>query len=249
MLNVVVTGGGTVAPIDDVRAITNASTGRFSAEITERCLERGATVWHVHTPTAVRPFERDAAIDLETIDFEDEVRRLSHLTETYRRHRARLHRVGLATGTVAEYARALREVLDGHRIDVVFLAMAVSDYEPGPVSGKLSSDADELVIRCRRTPKVIGSARAWCPEGFLVGFKLLSGASESELIEAARVSGRRNRTDLTVANDLKLLRAGRHTIHLVPPEGDVETVGPGTAVGETLVERVFQRATARRGGS
>ena len=41
-MNVVVTGGGTIAPIDDVRLMTNVSSGRFAAAITEACLDRGA---------------------------------------------------------------------------------------------------------------------------------------------------------------------------------------------------------------
>ena len=65
-MNVVVTGGGTVAPIDDVRQIANVSTGRFSAAISEACLKRGATVWHVHTPQAQLPFIRNARFDLTT---------------------------------------------------------------------------------------------------------------------------------------------------------------------------------------
>ena len=32
-MNVVVTGGGTIAPIDDVRNLANVSSGRFSAMI------------------------------------------------------------------------------------------------------------------------------------------------------------------------------------------------------------------------
>ena len=49
-MNVLVTGGGTSAPIDDVRSITNVSTGRFAAAISESCLARGACVWHLHAP-------------------------------------------------------------------------------------------------------------------------------------------------------------------------------------------------------
>ena len=62
-------------------------------------------------------------------------------------------------------------------INVAFLAMAVSDYEPAPVIGKVGSNESELVVRCRRTPKVIRSVRDWAPSVYLVGFKLLSRAS------------------------------------------------------------------------
>ena len=37
--------------------------------------------------------------------------------------------------------------------------MAVSDYKPAPVAGKVSSDESELVVQCGRTPKVIRSVR------------------------------------------------------------------------------------------
>ena len=46
-------------------------------------------------------------------------------------------------------------------VDVAFLAMAVSDFEPEPYAGKLDSDVETTVIRGRRTPKVIRSVRDW----------------------------------------------------------------------------------------
>ncbi len=238
-MNVVVTGGGTLAPIDEVRHIANASTGRFSAAITEACLARGARVWHVHTPAALRPFARLARFDLDAPDPAAEFERLAALRRRYEEVRDRLTLVTLPTGTIDDYARSLREVLKTQPIDVAFLAMAASDFEPEPVAGKLDSDRNELLLRCRRSPKVIRAVREWAPGVFLVGFKLLSGSSPSELIRAAEVACVVNRADVTVANDLRLLRAGRHTIHLVRPGSPVETLGPGGAIAEELVERVW----------
>ena len=67
-MNVVVTGGGTIAPIDDVRLMTNVSSGRFAAAISEACLDRGATVWHIHTVSAQLPFKRFAEFALDDGD-------------------------------------------------------------------------------------------------------------------------------------------------------------------------------------
>src|SRR5215468_8609865 len=103
-MNVVVTGGGTAAPIDDVRSIANASSGRFSAEITEACLRRGAAVWHVHTPSALRPFHRSARFDLDAPDPAAEHARLDALRADWVQARDRLHLVPLTRGTVADYA-------------------------------------------------------------------------------------------------------------------------------------------------
>ncbi|MBX6314318.1 MAG: phosphopantothenoylcysteine synthase [Isosphaeraceae bacterium] len=246
-MNVLVTGGGTIAPIDDVRQITNVSTGGFSAAITEACLQRGATVWHLCPRSAQRPFARHARFDLETSDAAAEQERLARLLAAWREVRERFHPILLEDGTVAEYRDRLEETLRGQAIHIAFLAMAVSDYEPVPTPGKIESEAEILSILCRRTPKVIRFVRDWAPAIYLVGFKLLSRASEETLIREARSACQQNRADLTVANDLQTLRAGRHTIHLVRPGHPPETIGPGGAIAERLVERVFTWAAERRG--
>ena len=124
--------------------------------------------------------------------------------------------------------------------------MAVSDFEPEPVAGKVSSDADSLVVRCRPTPKVIRSVRDWAPSVYLVGFKLLSGATREELIRRAEAACRINRADLTVANDLQTLRQGRHTLHLVRPGAEPETLEPGDDLTERLVDRIMTWAAKGR---
>jgi phosphopantothenate-cysteine ligase len=244
-MNVVVTGGGTIAPIDDVRHIANVSSGRFSAMISEACLGRGASVWHIHTPSAQLPFMRHARFDLDARDADAEVARLGGLKTRWCRVRDRLHLVPLTRGTVADYAENLERVLRRESIDVVFLAMAVSDFEPEPIAGKLGSEAEVLVIRGLRAPKVIRSVRDWSPSVFLVGFKLLSRADPAELIRQAEAACVVNRADMTVANDLQTLREGRHTVHLVRPGLPCETLGPGEDLADRLVDRVFELVERR----
>jgi phosphopantothenate-cysteine ligase len=243
-MNVVVTGGGTVAPIDDVRQIANVSTGRFAAAITEACLERGAAVWHIHAPQAQLPYLRHARFDLAAAEPGVEHQRLERLYERWKSAAPRLHLVPLAQGTVADYAANLQRVLRTQPIGVVFLTMAVSDFEPEPFTGKLDSHVETTVIRCRRTPKVIRSVRDWAPGVYLVGFKLLSRAEPAELMARAEAACRINRADLTVANDLQTLQAGRHTIHLVRPGQAPETLGPAEDLADQLVDRVYAWAAA-----
>jgi phosphopantothenoylcysteine synthetase/decarboxylase len=245
-MNVVVTGGGTIAPIDDVRSIANASSGRFSAEITEACLRRGATVWHVHAPGAQLPFIRSARFDLAAADPAAEHDRLDALRADWLGAHDRLHLVRLRTGTVADYAETLRRVLTDRPVDVALLAMAVSDYEPEPFAGKIDSDAKAITVRARRAPKVIRAVRDWSPGVFLAGFKLLSRAASEDLIRAAEEACRTNRADVTIANDLQTLREGRHRVYLVRPGAEVETFGPGEGMACALVDRVFALARARR---
>ena len=245
-MNVVVTGGGTIGPIDDVRAVTNASTGRFSAEITEACLRRNARVWHVHAPSALLPFSRSASFDLGTDDPNREFARLEALRRNYRLVADRLHLRPFSGGTVAAYRNVLRTVLETEAIDVAFLAAAVSDFEPLATSGKIDSDRSGLILNLEPSPKVIRSVRDWSPGSYLVGFKLLSGSRPEVLIARASEANTRNRADLTVANDMTSLRSGRHTIYLVRANWPVETLGPGGAIAEGLVERVFAWASRSR---
>jgi phosphopantothenate---cysteine ligase (CTP) len=245
-MNVVVTGGGTIAPIDDVRILTNVSSGRFSAAITEACLDRGASVWHVHAADALLPLKRFAEFALDTAEPAAELLRLARLRERWLSQRDRLQLIPLSIGNVDDYSTTLKQVLESQAIDVVFLPMAVADYEPEAQLGKISSEADSLVLHCRRTPKVIRMVRDWAPSVYLVGFKLLSRASQDELIRRAQAACRDNRADLTVANDLETLRQGRHTIHLVRPDQEPETLDPGDDLAGRLVDRVLAWAASSR---
>jgi phosphopantothenate---cysteine ligase (CTP) len=244
-MNVVVTAGGTVAPIDDVRQITNASTGRFGAMIAEAALSRAANVWYLHAPGALQPFDRLARFDLEAPDPSIELRRLATLRARWLEVRDRCHSEPLRKGAVPEYAERLEAILREHPIDIAFLAMAASDFAPDPVAGKLSSDSTTLTIRCHRLPKVIQAVRDWSPEVYLVGFKLLSNVPEAELIRQGEEACLANRADLTVANDLSTVRSGRHTIHLIRPGHPTETFGPEDSIADRLVDRAFAWASSR----
>jgi phosphopantothenate---cysteine ligase (CTP) len=248
-MNVVVAAGATSAPIDDVRVLTNVSSGRFGAAITESALSRGARVWHIHARSAELPLLRFARLDLDARSQELELARLAELQKQWLACRDRLKLHPLRAGNVSNYSATLRRVLESQPIDVVILPMAVADYEPEQEAGKISSDRESLVVHCRRTPKVIRLVRDWAPSVYLVGFKLLSRVPEEELIRIASSACVSNRADLTVANDLETLRAGRHTIHLVRPGHECETLAPGPDLADRLLTRIFGWAAESRAAS
>ena len=247
-MQVVVTGGGTIAPIDDVRYIANVSTGRFAATISEACLRQGATVRHVHAPSALIPFHRLARFNLEVYNAKNEVERLRALHAEFQAGIAeRLSLVPLTKGTVADYAATLEHALRSDPPNLIVLAMAVSDFEPNAVSGKIDSASDELVIHARRTEKVIRQVRDWAPSAYIVGFKLLSQATMFELVKAAEKACFVNRVDLTVANDLTTVHEGTHVVHLVRPGHAPETLGPARDLADAFVARVFALKAERDG--
>lgn len=251
-MNVLVTGGGTIAYIDEVRFIANSSSGSFSATITETLLGMGANVWHLHTPGAQVPLYRMMAVspdDLEEGFLLGETFLEKWLTcnESWTVHRKRLHLVELDEGTVSEYAMVLEMLIRSQRFDIIFLAMAVSDFEPIKSPGKIESGTEDLTLTLKPTPKIIARVRDWSPDSFLVGFKLMVSVDESELIETARKACIINRVDVTLANDLTLYRAGKHTVHLVQADRPAETFAPDPDMPNQLTMRILELADAKRG--
>ena len=102
------------------------------------------------------------------------------------------------------------------------------------------------MVHCHRTPKVIRLVRDWLPSVYLVGFKLGSRESPDDLIRRAARACVANRADLTVANDLQTLKAGEHTIHLVRPGHESETLGPAPDLADRLVAQIFDWAALKR---
>lgn len=234
-MRILITAGGTRAPIDEVRWIGNVSTGRFGSQLALEALSAGAEVVHLHARGAEMPFERTIDLAGDWRAQVDAIRRDADLASQLKdRYRA------IIFTEVREYARLLEHVLRDEPMDIVYLAAAVSDFEPEERIGKISSRQPEIDLRLFPVPKLIARVKDWAPDVYQVGFKLLAGASDEALIEAARESGRVNRSDVTVANDLRTLRQGQHTIYLVRDGHPVERYQPVDLPARRLIERTFQ---------
>lgn len=210
-LRILVTAGGTIVKIDDVRHIGNFSTGSFPAKIANAALAKNHEVIYLHAKNAKIPSAH---------------RKLKRITyETY-----------------DDYVGELKKVLRTNKIDIVFLAAAVSDYGVRPSRGKISSSKPRLILRLFPLPKVIKLVKQWSTSPlFQVGFKLLSEVTEKELVEAAYKSSLENRSDLTIANDLAKIKSRQREVILVTPErGSIKLKEPNLA--EKIIEFVERRA-------
>ncbi len=216
---VLVTSGPTRAALDEVRFLTNKSTGRLGALIAEAALEAGADVTFVFGRGSDLPAVRGG--------------RLDHL---------RIRPVD----TVEDLVAAFRQELP-HGYDAVIHAMAVLDFEPAEVrEEKVSSNLPEWVIRLVPTPKAAALVRDLAPGTLFVGFKLEVGKTREELIEIARAWAQQSRADLVVANDLNDIESGTHIGYLVTPEGRIETVAEGKeAIARILVDYLSKRLAER----
>jgi len=193
--NILVTSGGTREYIDDVRVLTNVSSGRLGAMISERCHKALASVYHIGSKGSVRP------VDLPNIHYEEisTVAELKHEMEHLlkRRH----HNV---------------------KIDAVVMTVAASDFtfkRDKQVKLK-SNDAEGFIEYMRQTitpnPKLISLVKKWCPDVYLVGFKFEVGLEHEELVRVAKEAGKKNGCDLMVANDkVEMEQQNSHVAHLL----------------------------------
>ena len=233
MKNIVVTAGGTSEYIDTVRKITNSGTGKLGAEIADR-LADDYHVIYIHTKGSVIPnvFEHDIEV-IEVVN-------------------------------VAETKQAIEDVFNTREIDWFIHTMAVSDYSVDYVSSatklynhlskngltvenivhntdiydvgeKISSKEDDIVIKLRKTPKIINMVKKVSPKTHLIGFKLLTDVSREDLISAARKLQDDNQADYVVANDLKTIREGYHEAYLVNKDY-VSRIGGKPMIAATIKE-------------
>jgi phosphopantothenate---cysteine ligase (CTP) len=192
-MNVLVTAGNTLTPIDQVRCLTNIFTGRTGGRIAVEAIRRGHAVTLFTSHPEALPELADAVV------LPGERWRL----QTYR--------------TYDDLSALMATAIPGGGFDAIVHAAAVSDYTLAGVfapgenqtlvdasAGKINSRHPELWLRLTPTPKLIDSVRQpWGFEGVLVKFKLEVGLSEAELRDVAERSRQQSRADLMVANTLE----------------------------------------------
>lgn len=213
-MRILITAGGTIVKIDDVRHIGNFSTGSFPAKIADASLIKNHEVIYLHAKNAKIP---TLSKSLKLFEYE----------------------------TYDDYANQLKKILRKNNIDIIFLGAAVSDFGVKQYQGKISSSKKTMSIRLFRLPKIIKEVKRWSKKPlFQIGFKLLSGVDEKELVEVAYKSSLENNSDLTIANDLTKIKSGKREVILVTPEkGAIKLQEPDLA--KKIVQFVEKRAQAQ----
>mgnify|MGYP004649730525 FL=1 len=225
MKKYVITSGGISEKIDNVRKITNSSSGKLGMTIANHLLESKSdiTIYYVCSKNALRPNNtRVKIIEVAgTLDLKDKVESL----------------------------------LKNEKIDYFIHTMAVADYMVDYVTTvdkmkksflnnsdmevikdtKISSYENNLVLVLKPTPKIISLIKKESPLTYLVGFKLLDGVSKKELIEVAKRLRDKNKCDLVVANDLEDIRNKEHKAYIIDKEDKVVEASDKEDIAKKLV--------------
>ncbi len=233
-MKIIITAGGTSERIDDVRSITNTSTGRLGHAIGQaflaKCRGELDRIYYLHGLRA-QPLE---GASVSAIPIEG----------------------------VRDLQAQMQRLLIAQDIDAVVHAMAVSDYmvkevttlekiksggkigdKTGLEGNKISSGIDDLAILMERSPKVIGSIKDWCPNTTLVGFKLLSHVPHETLIQVGKALLEKNACSFVLANDLAEMGGGKHKGYLIHRDGSYDTMETNEEIASMIAKRVWEEAT------
>lgn len=195
---ILITGGHTQIPIDQVRVISNIFKGRTACDI--------ANEFWMSTPLNDQEIVVVGNPDMkERIEFAEKCLYMDHNIPNkfipYKSYNDL-------------YSIMEREITTGN-YDVIIHSAAVSDYYVSGVltetggkyidtSKKVSSSHDTLYLELKKTRKIVDDIRSlWGFKGTLVKFKLQVGLDDEELLEIARKSRVESKADFIVANCLE----------------------------------------------
>lgn len=199
-MRILITAGGTMVKIDDVRHIGNFGTGSFPAKIANAALAKSHEVIYLHAKNAKTP-NTHRQLKLAIYETYDEY--ASELKKIISKNKIDIVFLGAA---VSDYGAKQHK----GKISSAKSTFTIRFYRLPKII--------KLVKQWSKTPL------------FQVGFKLLSGATEKKLIEVAHKSGLENRSDLTIANDLVKIKSEKRAVVVITPEkGAIKMQEPNLA--------------------
>ena len=237
MKKIIITAGGTSERIDNVRKITNSSSGKLGMTIANRLLEEkyDIMIYDVCSKNSLRPTdERVKIVEIDgTMDLKNNIENLlknEHIDFF-------IHSMAVSD-YMTDYVTTIDKIKDSiNNHDSIDEAFNNIETIGGT---KISSYEDNLVIVLKPTPKIISIIKDLSPSTYLVGFKLLDGVSKEELIEVAKKLRNKNNCDLVVANDLSNIRNGNHIGYIIDKANEIEEAYGKDDIANKLIERMFK---------
>ncbi|MGT2779121.1 phosphopantothenate--cysteine ligase [Streptococcus intermedius] len=202
-MKLLITSGGTSEKIDQIRSITNHSTGKLGALIADSFLAQGDQVTLITTQNAIKP----AAHPNLTIQIIENVQELFEMMKPLvKTHDVLIHSMAVSDYTPI-YMTGFEQITTSQDL-TEFLNKTNKQ-------SKISSKDNYQVLFLKQTPKIISQVKKWNPNIRLIGFKLLVDVSKEELLTVARASLTKNQAEIIVANDLSDISDNQHHAYLV----------------------------------
>ncbi|HXC35586.1 MAG TPA: phosphopantothenoylcysteine decarboxylase [Candidatus Acidoferrales bacterium] len=181
-MNCVVTAGPTYEPLDEVRRLTNFSTGRLGTELGNYLTARGHNVTLLIGETSVYSGYRKAR-QVETFTTTADLRE-------------KLKALATKKVDAIFHAAAVSDFSFGR----VFEPNNGGKVSEMKEEKKISTRRGKLLIELLPTAKIIAELREWYPETKIVGWKFEADGSRADALAAAQKQIADCSTDLCVVN-------------------------------------------------
>jgi phosphopantothenoylcysteine decarboxylase/phosphopantothenate--cysteine ligase len=181
-MNCIVTAGPTCEPLDDVRRLTNFSTGRLGTELANFLTARGHRVTLFVSEAATYAGERRATA----------VKTFSTTADL----RAKLKAFSGKKVEAIFHAAAVSDFAFGQ----IFAETKSGEFAALKASKKISTRKGSLLVELVPTPKIIAALRGWFPKAKIVGWKFEADGQRTDTLRAAKKQLADCATDFCVAN-------------------------------------------------
>ncbi|MDY4674992.1 MAG: phosphopantothenoylcysteine decarboxylase [Treponema sp.] len=191
-MKILITGGGCREAIDNVRCVTNTSTGKTSAIIADYFSRQGCLVTVLTAASAIKPQEK--CIIRSFVSGADLGQLLEEELTTHE------YQLVIHAAAVSDFIPET-VIMDG-------LSVAA-----GP-EGKIPSGSS-MTVTFRAAPKLADKIKGWAKEGghkepTVVCFKLTSGADAEKVLATCHAILSRGAADFVIANDILNITAKSH---------------------------------------
>ncbi len=254
MKNIIITAGPTNERIDSVMKITNMATGRLGSVVADTMIEERSNeinkIFYITTKMSVKPEYKSDKIEIVLIETTQDL--LNALLKLLKENKidAMIHSaaVGDYLGeyciTGEELAKQITEKVfnsgfSKEEMEKEILEIIKEPDQSIDNSGKMSSYQKNILVKLGLTPKVIGEVKKVSPSTKLIGFKLLDGVSEEELLNVASKLMEKNSADIIVANDLSKIGNGKHPAIILNSKKEIRRCDTKKDIAKTLTKIVF----------
>ncbi|GBG97287.1 phosphopantothenate--cysteine ligase [Lactococcus termiticola] len=223
-MRVIISSGGTVEKIDEVRGISNFATGSLGCLTAEAYLEAGHEVIYLSAPQAKRPESHNS---LKIID-------ITNVDSLIKAMQAEVPRadVIIHSMAVSDYRPVFMTDLESLPAD--FPVQKLTELQVKQEK-KTASSAEQQIILLEKTPKVIKLIKNWNPKAILVAFKLLVGVSQEELLTVAKAKRDEAQADFILANDLEQISKDQHQAWLIDKSDQMTKLQTKAEIAQALV--------------
>lgn len=234
---IIITAGGTSERIDNVRKITNSSSGKLGCTIANKLIElhdeKIDKIYYICSKNSIKPnYKKIKIVEItDTQDLEKAVRSL--LTDSKIDYF--IHSMAVSDYTVDYVTTAESLALNINNNPDKNVLDLICSNKNNLTDSKISSNQENLIIKLKKTPKIISLIKDISPNTYLVGFKLLDNVSEENLIDTAVKLKDKNNCNLVVANDLENIRKGNHKAFIIKTSNDYIIASGKEEIAEKLI--------------